>query len=129
MVSKQLSKLRGVFLLVLLILPTLTFATISISVDRESIVVDESFQIIFESNESVGQPDFSPLKKDFEILSTSQSSNTSVINEKIESKKRWVLDVIAKRDGKLTVPSVKFGKKKTQPALVEEHMSATFEAT
>ncbi|MFT5426133.1 MAG: hypothetical protein ACI9ZT_001074 [Gammaproteobacteria bacterium] len=119
MVNRNLFSLRMVFMAMLLFLPTLTFATINVSVDRQSIMVDESFQIIFDSNESAGEPDFSPLQKDFDILSTRQSSNTTIINSQVETNKSWVLDVMAKGHGKLVIPSVNFGKKKSQALAIE----------
>ena len=119
MVSKTLFSLRMVFLAIFLLLPTLAFSTINVSVDRQSIMVDESFQIIFESNEPEGEPDFSPLQKDFEILSTRQSSNTTIINSQVETKKSWVLDVMAKGYGKLVIPSINFDQKKSQALAIE----------
>lgn len=117
--SKIIFSLRMVFSAVFLILPTLAFSTINVSIDRESIMVDESFQIIFESNESAGEPDFSPLQKDFDILSTRQSSNTTIVNSQVETNKSWVLNVMAKGHGKLVIPSINFGQKKSQALAIE----------
>ena len=119
MVRKTLFSLKTVISAIFLLLPTLVFATINVSVDRHSIMADESFQIKFESNESFGKPDFSPLSKDFEVLSTRQSNNTAFTNGQIETRTSWILDVIAKGHGKFVIPAINFGQKKSHAVTVE----------
>jgi oxygen tolerance protein BatD len=86
-------------------------AEISISVDRDPVVADESFKLVFESNQKVdGEPDFSPLNRSFTVLSTSQRSNTQIINGKITRSQQWILTVIANQAGILNIPSIHFGK-------------------
>lgn len=92
-------------------------ANITASVDRSQIFLDESFRLVFEADDSVdGEPDFSPLQKDFEILSQSQSTNMSYINGQYSRKGVWSLDMMARQSGALTIPSVSFGKDQS-PAL------------
>ncbi|MFQ5658916.1 MAG: BatD family protein [Gammaproteobacteria bacterium] len=87
--------------------------------DRNPVVVDESFQIIFESNASVdGDPDFTPLHREFRILSTNTSSNMSISNGKITTTKQWQLTVLAKHTGKLVIPAIRFGKDKSERSSV-----------
>lgn len=107
--------------LVCLFLPVCSFATINTSVDRATLVIDESFSIIFQTSDSVGDPNFTPLRQDFDILSTGQSSSTKIINGKIESSKQWVLDVLAKRHGQLVIPAIQFGKEHSQPMTIQVH--------
>lgn len=85
-------------------------ADIRVRVDRDPVPINESFQIIFEADGGVDDdPDFSPLKKDFQILSTSQSSNISIINGRTTRSKSWTLTVLARRTGALDIPTVRFG--------------------
>ncbi len=85
-------------------------ANISVQVDRDPVAINESFKIIFESDESVSDnPDFSVLEQDFEILSRNQSSNIQIINGSISRQSRWTLFVMAKRTGKLNIPSIVIG--------------------
>ena len=94
-------------------------ANITVMSDRDPAVMNESFQMIFESDASVDDdPDFSPLNRDFQVLSTSTSSNMSIINGKISTTKRWTLTIIAKREGRLTIPSVSFGKDRSQASTI-----------
>ncbi len=92
-------------------LNTVQAADIVASLDRSQIFLDESFRIIFEADGSVDEdPDFTPLRKDFEILSQSQSTNMSFVNGQYSKKATWSLDLMAKKSGALTIPSVSFGK-------------------
>ncbi len=100
------------FLLFLLIFaPQATMAAdINVSVDRNPVSLDESFQITFTTTESPDDdPDFSPLEQDFSILNQSNSSNLSWINGKSSKIIQWTLNVMAKQAGNLVIPSVKFG--------------------
>ena len=56
---------------------------IQVSVDRNPVNLNESFQITFSASaEPDGSPDFSPLRENFEILNQQRSSNVSWINGK-----------------------------------------------
>ena len=91
-------------------------ANITVTTDRSPVSINESFQIIFTSEGSVDDdPNFAPLSSDFQIISTSQNSNFSIINGKISSSKQWSLIVLAKVSGKLIIPAISFGKDKSPP--------------
>ena len=91
-------------------------ASISVSVDRNPVQINESFRILFETNVSVsGKPDFTALEKDFDILSQGQSSNIRIINGDYSATTQWTLDVMAKRTGKLTIPSIQIGGERSPP--------------
>src|SRR5664280_983569 len=94
------------FLLLLIFAPQSTFAAdIKVSVDRNPVSTDESFQIIFTANESPDDdPDFSPLEQDFSILNQSNSSSSSWINGKSSKTVQWTLNVMAKQTGSLVIP-------------------------
>ena len=106
--------------ILLLLAPQAVFAAqINVSVDRNPVSLDESFQIIFTANESPdSDPDFSPLEQDFEILGQSQSSNSSWINGQSSKTIQWTLNVMAKHPGSLIVPPVKFGDDVSQTASI-----------
>jgi hypothetical protein len=109
------------FLLLLLILaPQSTFAAdINVSVDRNPVSLDDSFQITFTATESPDDdPDFSPLEQDFSILSQSNSSSSSWINGKSSKTIQWTLNVMAKQTGDLVIPSVKFGHDVSQSSAI-----------
>ena len=99
-----------IFLLLISAPQSLFAADINVSVDRNPVSLDESFQIIFTAKESPDDdPDFSPLEQDFTILNQSNSSSSSWINGKSSKTIQWTLNVMAKQAGSLIIPPVKFG--------------------
>ncbi|MGB1799803.1 MAG: BatD family protein [Gammaproteobacteria bacterium] len=112
--------LKFLTLFFLLLFSSFIRAEISVSVDRNPVVADESFQLIFESDEKVKvQPDFSPLNKNFTILNTGRRSNTQIINGDFKQSQQWILKVIAKKTGIVQIPSIKFGDVSSQPYQVK----------
>lgn len=131
-----MNRLPGTNLLFLLLVLSASFglvppgvlaAEIKVSVDRNPVNLDESFQIIFTATEAPDDdPDFSPLEQDFDILSQSNSSNSSWINEKSSRTIQWTLTVMAKQAGDLIIPAVKFGDDITRPLpILVTHGKAT----
>jgi hypothetical protein len=111
-----------VFFLLLLsgLAPQSTLAAdISVSVDRNPVSLDESFQIIFTANDSPDDdPDFDPLEQGFTILNQSNSSSSSWINGKSSKTIQWTLNVMAKQAGELVIPAVKFGNDVSQSSTI-----------
>ena len=94
-------------------------ANISVSTDRSPVGLNESFVLTFESDSSVDEdPDFSPLNKDFQVLSRNSNSSMSIVNGKINTSKKWQLTVLARRAGKLIIPAISFGKDKSQASFI-----------
>lgn len=86
-------------------------AAVSVSIDRDPIAIDESFQLIFESDEqTTGQPDFSPLEKNFTIINKSNRNSTQIINGKVSYSQQWVLTALPRSIGQLQIPAIRFGK-------------------
>ncbi len=99
------------FILILL-WPWLSFAntTITTSVDRNPVNLNDSFQIIFKADDTPDDdPDFAPLERDFTVLNQSQSSSKSWMNGRFSSTIQWTVNVIAKHAGTLTIPAIAFG--------------------
>ena len=89
-------------------------AKVTVITERDTVPITDSFSIVFELDASVRQdPNFSPLEKDFDILSRSQSTNISFVNGRQTATTRWTLDVMAKRTGKLTIPEISFGQQRS----------------
>lgn len=85
-------------------------ADITVQADRDPVSMNESFQIEFEAHGEVDDdPDFSPLNRDFNILSSTQSTSFSFINGQSSRSKTWTLTVLARRTGRLVIPPVAFG--------------------
>jgi oxygen tolerance protein BatD len=100
-------------------------AEISISVDRNPVVADESFKLIFESDKKIkDDPDFEPLKKIFTVLNTGHRSNTQIINGDIKQSHQWILTVIANKTGIVKIPPIRFGSEYSKPSQVKVVASA-----
>jgi hypothetical protein len=98
--------------------------TITVKTDRSNVGLNESFTMVFESDGSVDDdPDFSPLNKDFQILSRNTSSNMSIVNGKISSTKKWQLTVLARRAGDISIPSIGFGSDRSQASSIKVNTS------
>lgn len=91
-------------------------AKITVAPDRSPVHAGEEFTLVFSSNEQPdANPDFSPLEKDLEILSTSTSSNTQIINNVVSNEIAWRLQVFPKTTGIINIPAIKFGKDISHP--------------
>ena len=94
-------------------------AEISATLSRNPISIDESFQLILESDSATdGDPDFSVLERDFRIVSQSQSQNIRMINGKVSRSTTWNLTLLAQQTGRLTIPAVAFGSDSSKPLTI-----------
>lgn len=106
--------------LLFLILSPFSLAEITVHIDRDPVVADESFKLIFETDEDINaEPDFSALNKSFTVLNSSRRSNTQIINGKVSQSQQWILTVIANKTGILGIPSIRFGKKVSKPRSIK----------
>ncbi len=122
--DKKASKMGRLFassclsLVLFFISSQMVFATeIRTTVDRTPVNINESFQIIFTSTQPPdGQPDFSPLEENFTILNEAQQRQNSLVNGRYRRTIQWILNVMAKKTGSLSIPSISFGNDVSQPA-------------
>ncbi|MBF0193678.1 MAG: protein BatD [Magnetococcales bacterium] len=100
-----------------LISTTAEAANITVKVDQSRVLANESFKLIFETKDSVdGEPDFSPLKKDFDIISQNQSSSYQFINGEGHRSTSWIINLMPKKTGKFIIPAIKFGSSSSKQA-------------
>lgn len=86
-------------------------AEVRVVPDRDPVRLDESFQVVFESDEEVtDSPDFSPLRQDFQVIGRSQSSNVQIVNGQVSRRSAWTLTLLAARAGRLTIPPIAVGR-------------------
>ena len=94
-------------------------AEIQVSVDRNPINLNDSFQITFSASEQPdGNPDFAPLQDNFEILNQQRSSNVSWVNGKVSRTEKWIVSAMAKQAGEFLIPSIAFGSDTSKPLKV-----------
>jgi len=105
------------FAVILLIYPLSANASeLTTSVDRTTISIQDTLNLTVELNEQalMSEPDFSELNKNFQILSTSKSSNINYVNGNYHGVTKWDFQLSAKKSGVLTIPSFKFNKLKSK---------------
>lgn len=104
-------------LLCLSLLSQLSWAdSLTAQLDRTEITEQESFRLrLVLDGSQTGQPDFSQLDADFEILGQSSSSQFSSINGRASRQTLWDLQLVAKRTGDLQIPAIQLGALQSQP--------------
>jgi len=89
-----------------------SWATLSATADRTIIDSNETLQLLvrLDSQALMGEPDFTVIESNFEILSTSRQQQYSRVNGQTQSYTDWNLLLAPKRTGRLLVPSIKYKK-------------------
>ena len=96
------------------------FAGAEARLDRTRIAEGETVVLILNStDDGGGMPDVSPLAKDFDLLSSSQSMQMSMINGRSTSSRGWQFVLGPKRTGKISVPAIRIGSATTKPLALE----------
>lgn len=82
-------------------------------VNRDTLAVDETLQLTvrYTGSNQYGQPDFSELETQFEILSTSVSNQFQNINGQVTASTDWTLVLAPLREGALFIPSFRYAGK------------------
>lgn len=85
-------------------------SVLTATVDRSQVSLEETLKLQVKFNEQVmfGEPDFSELEQNFDILGRNRSNQYRSINGKVESWTQWTLTLAPKREGKLLIPSFKY---------------------
>lgn len=97
-------------------LPGLAAAAVIATIDRDDIELNESFTLKVTVDAEIDTiPDVSILEPDFQVLSTSQLSNTTIINNQISRSRTWTYILMPNRDGNLTIPSIAVGAERSMP--------------
>lgn len=105
--------------LIMLISTSATAAEIDVSVDRNPVSLSDSFQLTFSTTESTDDdPNFAPLKQDFDIINQQKSSQLSWVNGSTNKTIQWTLNVMAKRSGDLQIPAISFGNDTSKPLAI-----------
>jgi hypothetical protein len=102
----------------LLVISAASWADLSAVVDRNVLDSNETLQLVirYDGQATNSEPDFSPLEKDFEILSNNRQQQYSWVNGQSESYTDWSLVLLPKRTGIILIPSLAY-KKETSNGL------------
>ena len=88
--------------------------------DRTRLGANETLtlRVIAEGSLS-GEPDLSPLEKDFEILGRSTSTRTTIVNGDMSQSREWTLELAPRRTGELQIPALALGAERSQPVPIQ----------
>jgi hypothetical protein len=90
------------------------------NVDRGVVDEGDSLTLTITVEDSADStPDYSVLKKDFDVSGNSQSTQHSLINGHISSHTEWQTTLIPKRSGSVTILPIAVGSAKTQAIVVQ----------
>ena len=110
---KKILFIAGILLACGLSLPALA-ATVTASLDRDQITSGETVQLSLQhEGRGGGDPDLSPLNKDFDILERNSSSGFQLANGDLSSQRMVRLTLAPKHTGKLQVPSLSWDGQQT----------------
>jgi len=100
-------------------------AEVEVTIDRNPVQVNESFQLVFSLDQSPDRaPDFSLLQQHFLVLGNNRSSSISIINGEYRRSVKWTLQLMAKQIGEFVIPAIRFGAESSEPFQVTVKPSA-----
>lgn len=107
MISARFFNRLGLATLFALFSLSLFADTLVSRVDRNSISLNETLNLVVEYDEQVDSRsvDLSALQQDFEILNSSQGSQVRIINGRQDVSTNWNLTLLPRRSGQLLIPS------------------------
>jgi len=109
-----------IIILSLIMVSFVSQAKVIASVDRTKIVIGETFNLTISVDSNTNeQPDLSELQEVFQVLGTSQSSSTQIINGSYSVNKSWQISLMPSGVGKNTIPPIKLGNEITRAIQVE----------
>ena len=116
--TESLNQLLPWLLCLLLCMPAT--ADVRARLDRDKVYVGDPLTLIIESSgASSGDPDLSPLKKDFQVLGTGTSTQFSFVNGRSSNRTTWTIRLGAMQLGKLQIPPISVGAEQTAALEVE----------
>jgi hypothetical protein len=100
-------------------------AEVNVSIDRNPLRVNETFQLVFSIDDrSDHDPDFSLLQQHFIILGNQPGSSTSLVNGEYRRGMKWTLQLMPKQVGELTIPAIRFDRERSKPLQIKVEPSA-----
>lgn len=89
-------------------------------VDRNVVTQGDSLTLTVHLDDtgSYDSPDFSPLRKDFDVFGTSENSQHVISNGSSQSWTEWQTTLIPKHSGAVTIPAIAVAGGQTQPITI-----------
>lgn len=99
----------------------LSHADLTVTLDRSIVTMNDIVVLTIrtETPDGGAGPNIKIIEKDFEILNRSSKSETSIRNGKARQSQSWVYQVLPKRVGKITIPSLSYQQQRSEPVTLE----------
>lgn len=96
------------------------FASITVDVEPKHIPLGEAFQLILTTDNlsSKGLPDLTPLDENFTVMGTERKLSYSAINGVAHATSQWIILLVPKKSGTLTIPSMQIGQDLSPPTQI-----------
>ena len=92
---------------------------IAVQTDAQSIHETDSIEIqVQATGMNLEPPDFSPIERDFEILSSRSNSQYRSVNGRVNAWTRWTLNAKPRRTGRLVIPALELDGHRSQPVTI-----------
>ncbi len=91
------------------------------SVDRSRLNSGETIELTLESSDvtQFGKPDLTPLEPLFEVHGTRQVNQLNTLSGDNRATTRWIITLLPKTNGSVTIPSLQLGEVQSQPITVQ----------
>lgn len=97
---------------------TPTWANVTASLDRTQISLGERVRLLIQNDSNQGdQPDIAPLRRDFNILGSSQGSSTQIVNGRMSSQRQFAIFLEPTHEGSIKIGPIQWGTEQS-PVLV-----------
>ncbi len=108
------------FLLAISILQTSLLLGVEVSIDRNSVRVNETFELTINMDTTPDdQPELTGMPGDLEVLRSSNFYRKSTINGKSQVQAGWTFTIKALNEGLYTIPSFNIDGQMTQPIMIK----------
>lgn len=106
----KLKVIITILMLMLAISSEIQSEDIKTTLSKNKVHMNELITLIYTSPKRIYQrPDFTPLLEDFEIISSSSSFQTSIVNGRIQEESQFLLKLMPKHEGEFLLPPIRFG--------------------
>lgn len=107
------------------------WAAVSARLDRNSVALGQPLTLTIQSDGKSAdtQPDLAPLRKDFDVLGTSKSSEIRIVNFHRSDSVRWTIQLLPRHAGNVEVPPLAVGAEQTAALTLAVGQPATAPGT
>ncbi|MBU2711356.1 BatD family protein [Zooshikella harenae] len=98
-----------------------SYASLTASVDRTTISENDTVELTLRSDKQqfFNEPDLTPLKEHFSVLSTQQRSQYQSVNGKSQAWTNWIVTLKPKRRGYVVIPPIELDGERSQPITLD----------